>query len=494
MNNSQDDLKAQDDLKEQDANYSFDLASTLQDLTKRWFVILLSGIIAAIGCFITATQLYSPQYMTSTTLLVQSKNNTESAYNNLTATNKMAGVFKNILDSSQLQNSAARQLGYTSFPGNLSCSVIEETNILSFTVTSDSPIKSYRLLKAVLECYPQFTKNVVSSIVLQTLEEPVVPTEPTNPSNALKLAVIGFFAGAAAAVLIISVLSFYKDTVKKESDINKKLITQRLVSIPTQKKRLSVREKVKGIKRPLSITNPVISFEFREAFKRLRQKIVSDSKTHHNKVYAVTSSLENEGKTTVAVNLALSLAKMDYKVLLIDGDLRKPAVAKFLEAKITNGKSIIDFLRGKARLSEIASYDEINNITIMGSNKGTQQANELITGEKMDYLLSVAREQYDYIIIDTPPLCFVSDAEDILTLSDSSLIVVRRNVANALSINDTIDIILASGVKLMGCVYNDAENVSIVGRGSVYSDYQYGKYGYGKYGYGKYGKYGSTAE
>ena len=124
MNNSQDDLKAQDDLKEQDANYSFDLASTLQDLTKRWFVILLSGIIAAIGCFITATQLYSPQYMTSTTLLVQSKNNTESAYNNLTATNKMAGVFKNILDSSQLQNSAARQLGYTSFPGNLSCSVI----------------------------------------------------------------------------------------------------------------------------------------------------------------------------------------------------------------------------------------------------------------------------------------------------------------------------------------------------------------------------------
>lgn len=489
MNNSQDDLKAQDDLKEQDANYSFDLASTLQDLKKRWFVILLSGIIAAIGCFITATQLYSPQYMTSTTLLVQSKNNTESAYNNLTATNKMAGVFKNILDSSQLQNSAARQLGYTSFPGSLSCSVIDETNILSFTVTSDSPIKSYRLLKAVLECYPQFTKNVVSSIVLQTLEEPVVPTEPTNPSNALKLAVIGFFAGAAAVVLIISVLSFYKDTVKKESDINKKLITQRLVSIPTQKKRLSVREKVKGIKRPLSITNPVISFEFREAFKRLRQKIVSDSKTHHNKVYAVTSSLENEGKTTVAVNLALSLAKMDYKVLLIDGDLRKPAVAKFLEAKITNGKSIIDFLRGKARLSEIASYDEINNITIMGSNKGTQEANELITGEKMDYLISAAREQYDYIIIDTPPLCFVSDAEDILTLSDSSLIVVRRNVANALSINDTIDIILASGVKLMGCVYNDAENVSIVGRGSVYSDYQYGKYGYGKYG-----KYGSSAE
>ena len=69
------------------------------------------------------------------------------------------------------------------------------------------------------------------------------------------------------------------------------------------------------------------------------------------------------------------------------------------------------------------------------------------------------------------------------------MIVVRRNVANALSINDTIDIILASGVKLMGCVYNDAENVSIVGRGSVYSDYQYGKYGYGKYG-----KYGSTGE
>lgn len=139
-------------------NYSFDIVSTLKDIFRNWFIVLIVGIVAGMGSFIVVTQMYKPQYSASITLLVQSKTNSQNVYDSLTATTKLAGVFKNILDSSQLQNAAAESLGYSQFPGTLSCSIVEETNILSFSVKSDSPIKSYRLLNAVLDSYPQFTK------------------------------------------------------------------------------------------------------------------------------------------------------------------------------------------------------------------------------------------------------------------------------------------------------------------------------------------------
>lgn len=469
-------------MKEQNKNYSFDIVSTLKDIFRNWFIVLIVGIVAGMGSFIVVTQMYKPQYSASITLLVQSKTNSQNVYDSLTATTKLAGVFKNILDSSQLQNAAAESLGYSQFPGTLSCSIVEETNILSFSVKSDSPIKSYRLLNAVLDSYPQFTKNVVSSIVLQTLEEPVVPVSPNNNSNATRAMMLGFLIGVLLTVAIIAVLSYYKDTIKKESDIEKKLNVKRVVSIPKQKKKISFKEKIKGVKKSLSLANPVISFEFRESFKKLRRIIVSDSKNNSHKVFSVTSSLENEGKTTIAVNVAMALGKMDYKVLLIDADLRKPAVTKFLDKKLPEGKELTDFLNGNARLSDIMHYDEINNITVAGCNKGTTLANELVTSDKMEYLFSVGREKYDYVIVDTSPLGFVSDAEDVLSISDSALLVVRRDIANALTINDTVDIILSTDVKLLGCVYNDSEAVKLTGNNINYSSY--GGYGYGKYGYG----------
>lgn len=485
---------AENSVRNSGGNYSFDLTSTLKDISRRWYMILFIAVISAMACFVVSTQTYTPQYSTSITMLVQSKT---SGQDNLVEAARIANIFKTILSSSQLQNAAAEELGYSSFPGTLSCSVIEDTNILSFTVVSDAPVKSYRLLYAVLDSYPTFTKHAISTIVLQTIEEPIVPVAPINSFQPFQNLIIGFLAGAVATLAVIVVLSYFKDTIKKESEIEKKLNVNRIISVPRQKKKLKLKERLKGVKKSLSLLNPVIDFEFKEAFKKLRRIVVSDSKNNHNKVYAVTSSLENEGKTTIAVNLALALGKMDYKVLMIDADLRKPAVAKYLDKKIESGYTIIDFLNGKAEMSDVFIYDDILKITYAGCNGGTSKANELINSERMKQFISASREMYDFVIMDTPPLAFVSDAEDIMSESDASILVVRRDVANALTINDTVDIILQNGAKLMGCVYNDSEYIPLTGN-SIYEKYGYGygygygKYGYGKYGYGKYGygKYG----
>ena len=455
-------------------NYSFDLYSTVKDILRNWFTIMLVGIIGALGCFVYAVETYEPQYYTSITMLVQSKTDDDSA-----SKNGLAEIMKTVIASEQLQDTVAKSFGYNEFPGTLTCSVVEETNILSFTVMSDSPMKSYRLLNAVLDTYPIFTKAVASNVVLQTLEAPVVPVAPANNSNGIRMMFMGFVVGCIATAALTAVASYFKDTVKKEDDIEKKLNVKRIVSVPRQKKKLKVREKIKGVKKSLSIANPVIGFEFKETFRKIKRTIITDAENHGHKLFTVISSLENEGKTTVAVNIAISLAKSHRKVLLIDADLRKPAVTKFLEMSIEEGESLTDFLTGDTRLSNIIHYNELLNLSIIGCSKGTSRANELVAKEEMRYLLATARDNYDYVVIDTPPLGFTSDAEDILTEVDATVLVVRRDCATAITVNDTIDIITNTGSKILGCVYNDAEITNLTGSALAYNRYGYGGYGYG---------------
>lgn len=476
-------------------NYSFDLYSTLKDVLRRWRSIVFVGILVSMACFVFATETYVPQYSTTITLIVQSKSDTNSSSVSLAAANNMASLLKTVLDSNQLKNTVAKTMGESTFPGTLSSNIIKETNIINITVTSDSPIKVYRTLQTVFDTYPTFTDALSANIVLQTLEPPMVPVVPINASNSIGMMTIGFVAGCLLMTALYVALSYFKDTVKKESDVEKKLNIKRIASVPRQKKKFTLKEKLKGVKKSLLLTSPVIGFGFKESFKKVRRVIVSEKRHHGGKIFVVTSSLENEGKTTVAVNIAISLAKLDCKVLLLDADLRKPAVVKFLEKSLEDGQSLTDYLSGDARLSDVTHYDDILKLSIMGCKKGTGKANEFTNSDEMKYLLATARENYDYIIVDTAPLGFTSDAEDIMTEGDATILVVRRDIATAILINDTIDIISNTGIKILGCVYNDAETTTLVGGKYAYSGYGYGYgYGYGGYGYGGYGKYSKNEE
>ncbi|MEE1280831.1 MAG: Wzz/FepE/Etk N-terminal domain-containing protein, partial [Acutalibacteraceae bacterium] len=174
------------------SNYSFDLYSTLKDVLVRWRTILLVGLLVSMAFFVYATETYTPQYATSATMLVQSKNDADNPASSLSEANRLAVVLKTVLDSEQLKGMVAKSVGENVFPGNLSCAIVDKTNIITFTVTSDSPLKSYILIEKVLESYPTFTNAVASSVVLQTLEPPIVPVAPINGSNASFLMVAGF--------------------------------------------------------------------------------------------------------------------------------------------------------------------------------------------------------------------------------------------------------------------------------------------------------------
>ena len=181
-------------------NYTFDLRSTLRDISRRWYNILIVASFTAVCFFVYATQTYQPVYSASTTFLVQSKTNTANTYSSLGNSMSIAQTLKTVLESSQLQSTVAEKMGYKKFPGTIYCSIVDETNIMTVGVTSDSPIKAYKVLNEALDTYPIFTKSMISRVVLKTLEPARVPSYPGNASEAFRFMGFGFLGGMIVMV------------------------------------------------------------------------------------------------------------------------------------------------------------------------------------------------------------------------------------------------------------------------------------------------------
>ena len=192
-------------------------------------------------------------------------------------------------------------------------------------------------------------------------------------------------------------------------------------------------------------------------------------------VIGVTSSMRGEGKSTTAVNLSYVFAEKGSKVLLIDGDLRIPSIAK--KMGIDSSPGLADLLRGKgAQLTEFQSY-LLDSWYILPSGCIPPNPSELLGSNRMASLLNRLREMFDYIIIDLPPVNVVSDAISISSLISGMIVVVREEYAEKKELESCFRQLQLSNVNILGCVMNAAKS----GSGSYGKSRKYKKYKYYKY-------------
>lgn len=189
-------------------------------------------------------------------------------------------------------------------------------------------------------------------------------------------------------------------------------------------------------------------------------------------VIGVTSSMRGEGKSTTAVNLSYVLAEKDSKVLLIDGDLRIPSVAKKMELESTPG--LTDLLMGKSvPLSQFKS-PILDNWFILPSGDIPPNPSELLGSRRMEAVLNQLRETFDYIIIDLPPANIVSDALSISNLITGMIVVIREEYTEKKELERCFRSLKLSNVNVLGCVMNEAKSGN--GSYSRYRKYRYYKY------------------
>ena len=191
-----------------------------------------------------------------------------------------------------------------------------------------------------------------------------------------------------------------------------------------------------------------------EAYRSLRTNIQYSSFDKKYQTLVVTSANPGEGKTTVAGNLALVLAQGESKVLLIDCDMRRSSLHK--RFRISNTYGISDLLVGKQKFEE-ASYKYNDNLTILPGGKIPPNPAEMLASKAMTAFLEEMKKHFDYIVLDTPPLQAVSDAQILSTKVDGSIIVVRAGVTKKDAVNNAVSIIKKVNGNIIGTVLNAAE-------------------------------------
>lgn len=192
-----------------------------------------------------------------------------------------------------------------------------------------------------------------------------------------------------------------------------------------------------------------------ESFRILRTNLQYSSLDKKYKVIVITSSNPGEGKTTIASNLALTLAEEEKKVLLIDCDLRRPYVHKIFRISNTNGLSQV-LLGEKSFYTASTQYKE--NMTILTSGYIPLNPAEILASNKMSKLLEFLREEFDYIILDTPPVLLVTDSQILSTKADGTILVVRSDKTKKAEIKDSVEMLKKVNANIIGTVLNGFNN------------------------------------
>lgn len=223
-----------------------------------------------------------------------------------------------------------------------------------------------------------------------------------------------------------------------------------------------------------------------EQFRELRTNInfITANAKDKCKTILMTSSIPKEGKSFVAINTAISLTLPGDKVVLLEFDLRKPKISKPLGVLSTPG--ISNYLVGNASLEEIVKpHASIENLSVIPSGPIPPNPAELMSSPRLTELITSLKKDFDYIIIDSPPIAAVTDAKILSPLADSIIYIIRHNYTNYVFLNLLNDVNLKGSLKNINIVFNGIKHKKILGYGYGYGyGYSYG-YGYGySYGYG----------
>lgn len=468
---------------------SIDLYSVILDVSKEWLSILFLTIAAVLISYVVLTNFHPLNYAAAATMVINNDDESESVkissateiYENVYYGAESASRIKGIIESKALKETVAKELGLKRFSGTISAQTLGNSNLLRITVRSVSPYISYREAESVLKNYDRFSKDLVGGTQLTVLEHPKVPERLEQPLQNLKYSVYIGILTFAAVCGVLALLSTMRDTVHNSSEVEKKLDAKLLATIMHETKHRKGNKRIRGEKSSILISDPVISFQYAEDMRKLAARVANEMSEHHQKVLMISSVAENEGKSTISANLALAMAQIYKRVILVDMDFRKPSLFRVLNLQDGNYQEFGEYLKENRKNGQADIENAVNAllyevpgselVTILNRNAIPQAVEKY--SDSIKEVVDTLRHNADFVIIDTAPISLVSDSEELAGMADSSLLVVRQHWTEARDINDTIDA-LGGKERVLGCVLNNVRRTGL--GGSI-------GYGYG-YGYG----------
>lgn len=489
-------------------------------LNKLWVILIVGGIFAGAG-FTMAKSSYVKVYSSETTLsfmvtdyvIVKDYSGRKDAlteYKQETDfyTSADAKTYQALLKSDEMISriynglkEVAPDSDYTEsfIRDSLSVEGIPEDIAGFFVMTVTSTDEGYceRALDVVIDLFPDYIQEFDSRISIKVIKSPSTPSV-TNGDDATNKAIYGFMIGAAIVAIIIVIITMLTHTVTTLENLRRDVNARVLGSVPLIEKPTGLFGKKSKIPQgSLLITDSSkVSFAFVESFKSIRTKLENIKAEKGHKAFVVTSTYEDEGKTTVAVNIACALAQKGKSVLLIDSDLRKPAVLHAVGVKSDTSYGLIPIIKGTSTYIDSIKFIKSLGIFVLPTGGISLKSTEVLDADKVKNVIQQARKEFDYIIIDSPPSHVVTDSLVIAPLADGIIYTIRRDYAKVAEINRTLEEIRTADIEVIGTIFtmsNGEENSHYYKKKGYYLRYggYYGRRRRKKNGYGNYGGYGN---
>ncbi|MBA3418183.1 MAG: polysaccharide biosynthesis tyrosine autokinase [Geodermatophilaceae bacterium] len=463
-----------------------DLRQYLHALRVHWravWVCLLLGV--AVGGALTLTT--TPVYAATSSVFISTSGSSPTETANVQADTIAANrvpTYAKLLTGRNLAQRVINTTGVDMTPaelaGSISTEFIADISILDATVTDESPVRAQLLANAVAgefvilvkeietpaestlttETGEQITTTPTAPVKASRVETATLPGAPVAPSTTNNLA-LGAALGLLLGILIALLRHLLDNTVKTGKQVEE--VTNAAVlggvlfdpSIPEH---------------PLT-TDYSANSRTGESYRQIRTSLQFVSVDDPPRVMVVTSSVSGEGKSTTAINLALVLAHSGNRVVLVEADLRRPRVTRYM--RLVSGVGLTNVLVGNAELSEVLQPWRDGKLTVLAAGPHPPNPSELLGSAQMGHVLAELREKNDYVIIDAPPLLPVTDAAVLSVLADGAVIVTRYGSTKREILRTAAESLQAIDARLIGTVLN-----MVVLKGAQAYGYGYG-YGYG---------------
>jgi capsular exopolysaccharide synthesis family protein len=451
-------------------------------LGKAWLigiVSLLMAVLTFVGTFLFVTPLYQSAAMFYVNNSDISVGNTTLSLtsSDISASRGLVDTYIVILGTREtlldVIDYAEADLSYTKLKNMIQAEAVDDTEVFRVTITSPDPAQAEQLANAVAYILPKRISNIIEGTSAKVVDAAVIASRPSSP-NYTKNTLLGFLIGLVLSVGIVVLRTLFDITIRTEEDIAQSCKAPVLAAVPDMEHSATggyyygyiSKERTKattgpGGKKQKVLVGSNISFAAAEAYKLLRTKLQFSFADEGNcRVIGISSALSGEGKTLSAVNLAYSISQLGKRVLLIDCDMRRPSLAEKLPIKKTPGLS--DYLVGQIQADHLIQLcgilEDEQAFHAISSGRTPPNPMELLSSARMEKMMQLLRGNYDYIVLDLPPVGEVSDALVAAKLTDGMLLVVRHDYCDRISLNNAVRQFEFVDAKILGVVFNGTED------------------------------------
>ncbi len=435
-------------------------------LKKLWIVVLVLILGMTAFSYFRTSDTYISAYKAEATVAVYTSD--DGTTTNSRSAQQLGTVFPYILTSGVLKDVIREDMGVSTLPSNIKVTNVEGTNLLTISVSSSDPKLSYNTLLSIIKNYPKVAEYVVGYTVMEIVDDSGIPTDSGKTvavrGNAMKGATYGLLLG----LFIVFIYMLMNRTVRSVKDVRAFSTIDHLGTLPVYKKK-----KRKDASSSINILEHNVQQDYLESMRLIRTRVLRKLESSSHKTLIVTSSVPGEGKSTIAANLAISLAGKNKSVILVDCDLRNPSLQDIFRVQ-ERQPGFMEVFNGTVSLEKaIVRFDSygIRLGVLFGSPENATSHSEILGSERSGQIIEELKMKADIVILDTPPSAMLVDAMLLAKYADEAIYVIMSDYARTNVIADGLRELKNSGVEIGGFVLNGSKETS-------------GGYGYHSYGYG----------